>query len=718
MKFRLIPRFLSSLPFSKYGLKNFSLLFLCLFLPPLLIAKPQSKHSFNGISQSETLLATAEVDKYIETEIHKQGLKRNPPISDHVFVRRIYLDIAGRIPTYQETLDFLNSKNPKKRSDLIDHLLQSEAYVSNFFHFWADLLRLKTRHGRLPGMVSYIEWVKQSLRTNKAYDQLVRELITAEGYPWENPAVGYYLRDAGMPLDHMSNTAQVFLGTRMQCAQCHNHPFDKWTQKDYYHMAAYTYNVQTQRPIRDLDLFKSMQKELRKEMQKNRRINDKKNIRPTGAQRRALREAFTPLIAEAVETKRKLRLPKDYKYEDGKPKDLVQAKVPFGDSIMEQNTQSVRESYADWMVSPKNPRFTSVISNRLWKKVMGRGLFEPIDDLKDDTEPSHPQLMKYLNQLMVGYDYDMKQYLRILFNSRTYQSEVADAEPAKGKVYHFQGPLLRRMSAEQLWDSVLTLIVPDLDSRKGADPQVIQQASREKIFQKRVANLEKIDGTKLYGMIKKIGEIDTRFRETEKELRQKIQDVENQKEIQPLRRQLFKARRQRQQDINQLLAFDTAGMSSNDENSMMSQNSLRQEQRQKAKEDNPKWKPHSRNLVRASEIQSPAPAGHFLRQFGQADREVIDNSHQEASIPQVLSLLNGSYLYQVTNKNSLLSQNLAPIKNGKKKVDVVFLSFFSRPPTSEERELISNHVKENDQWTAYQNLISSLLNTQTFSFVE
>ena len=163
--------------------------------------------------------AVDKIDALIADDLKMADEERNPPIADEVFARRIYLDIAGRIPTYGELLRFLESKSSNKRSELIDELLGSEGYVSSNYNYWADILRVKSR-GRRTIMISYQDWIKDSLRENKPYDEFVRELITADGYVWDDPAVGYYLRDAGMPLDNMSNTAQVFLGTRMQCAQC------------------------------------------------------------------------------------------------------------------------------------------------------------------------------------------------------------------------------------------------------------------------------------------------------------------------------------------------------------------------------------------------------------------------------------------------------------------------------------------------------------------
>ena len=169
------------------------------------------------------------IDELVEANYKAKKIEPNAPVSDEVFVRRAYLDIIGRIPSMEEARAFLESGEAGKRTKLIDTLLGSEGYVSHWYNWWADILRVQTGLRDEAG-TAYAEWVKDSLRKNVPYDQFVKTLVTAEGFVWDNGAVGYYLRDAGMPLDNMSNTAQIFLGTRLVCAQCHNHPFDRWTQ--------------------------------------------------------------------------------------------------------------------------------------------------------------------------------------------------------------------------------------------------------------------------------------------------------------------------------------------------------------------------------------------------------------------------------------------------------------------------------------------------------
>lgn len=192
--------------------------------------------------------AALKIDTLLQRDWKKSGLQGNPELDDNTFVRRIYLDIIGRIPTTREVETFLASDVIDKRSKLIDQLLASEGYVQHIYNYWADVLRV-TSNGNQTGAITgsaYMNFVKESLRKNQPYDQFVRDMVAAQGKAWETGAIGYYMRDRGMPLDNMANTVRVFLGTRIECAQCHNHPFDKWSQMQFYQMAAFTYGIETQ----------------------------------------------------------------------------------------------------------------------------------------------------------------------------------------------------------------------------------------------------------------------------------------------------------------------------------------------------------------------------------------------------------------------------------------------------------------------------------------
>jgi hypothetical protein len=206
-----------------------------------------------SVVHAAVLPEAAKIDSLLAADWQKNGLQANPMASDDVLVRRLYLDIAGRIPSLQERQDFIASNDPQKRAKLIDQLLGSDGYTSHLFNYWADVLRLTDNtKGRITAE-AYEEWMKKELKANTPYDQLVKKLLTTEGGAWDSGSIGFYQRDENK-LDHLAYTVQVFLGTSIVCAQCHNHPFDKWTQKDYYGMAAFTYGMDTKGGANEIKL--------------------------------------------------------------------------------------------------------------------------------------------------------------------------------------------------------------------------------------------------------------------------------------------------------------------------------------------------------------------------------------------------------------------------------------------------------------------------------
>ena len=198
-----------------------------------------------AVEEFDKKAAANRIDKLIQAGLKKQKLKRTGKIDDHTFVRRAYLDIIGRIPTIEESENFLGSTYERKREQLITDLLESDGHVSHSYNFWADILRINNRLGGASSQAeaAYQLWIKKAIDENLPYNKMVHQLVASTGKIWDNGAVGYYIRDRGMPLDNMSNTVRIFLGTRLECAQCHNHPFDKWTQMDYFKMAAFSYGM-------------------------------------------------------------------------------------------------------------------------------------------------------------------------------------------------------------------------------------------------------------------------------------------------------------------------------------------------------------------------------------------------------------------------------------------------------------------------------------------
>ena len=216
------------------------------FLPLVFSLNGKVRLGQFSLSSKEVKQEAVAIDRILEKAHRKQKVQVPNDLDEGKLARRIYLSVAGRIPSYDETTAYLANENDDQKSMLIDSLLLSPAYDSQMFNWWADLLRLQSRMrggAQIGAGELYNHWVKEQVALNKPFDQVAHSLVTAEGYQWEDGAAGYYLRDAGMELDNMSNTTQLFLGTQMVCAQCHNHPFDKWTQQEYYKMAAFTYGV-------------------------------------------------------------------------------------------------------------------------------------------------------------------------------------------------------------------------------------------------------------------------------------------------------------------------------------------------------------------------------------------------------------------------------------------------------------------------------------------
>jgi len=588
---------------------------------------------------AQAMKSARQIDKLVAANYAEHKVEPMPRTTDEQFVRRIYLDIVGTIPSYRQTTSFLASTDPDKRTKLIDELLGSEGYASHFFNYWADILRYRDRLSEDVRGEPWRQWIKQSLASNKHYDEFVHEMLAAEGLIWENPATGYLQRDPGMPLDNVNNTIRIFLGTRIGCAQCHNHPFDKWTQKQFYQTAAFVFPTQTQTYGGDKRFWSE---------DPNKRLHDEyAAIEQEEEDRRQRSYQFDAHLRTNMKIVndnlgRKIQLPKDYAYSDAKPGDVVQPKTLFGGEVTLAPGESPRKAFAQWLTSKDNPRFAVTIANRLWKQVFGAGQIEPVDDMMDSTVAENPALMKFLEAEMKRLDFDMKEYLRILFNSETYQRQSFDHEVAIGTPYHFPGPMLRRMTAEQAWDSFLTL----------ARPEPGFQEIPATLYKEAVAvDLGKDTAERILASRDKVAALD--------QMRNKAQDK-------------YRAK----YDRNVLMA-------------------------------------------RASELPSPMPPNHFLRMFGQSDRELISASSTQGSVPQVLFMYNGPVTHMLLAEGSTIYNNIVKKKNVSDAVKVVFLSILNREPDAEELATAISQVRgEQVAAVAFGNVVWSLVNTREFMFVQ
>ena len=395
------------------------------------------------------------IDEIIAKDLMSKKVEMPMVASSFVFVRRAYLDIVGRIPTYKEAISFL--KRPD-RAKLIEDLQNSQGYTENMFNFYADLLRIKRKLSNNVDGDTYISWVKDEIKNNTPYDQFISKILTAEGNIWNNPEVGYFLRDEGMLLDNVSNTFQAFAGMNINCAQCHDHPFDDWTQMDYYNMTAFFTQLNSRGD-----------KENRKQFQRLRK--EAEELDKSGKQKGAInrigqfyRHGYQYTIVE--DKNKQLKLPHDYKYRDGEPGEVVKAETALGDRVKEKRKRAgLRNSFAVWLTSDSHPTFAANIVNRLWDRAFGFPLISNLnevalfDELKDS---SNSRLTEYLVGVMKEVNYDVKKFNSILYNTKFYQAKI-DTENK------FKGPVSRRMTSAQLWDSIVTLYQGDPDKWQPID---------------------------------------------------------------------------------------------------------------------------------------------------------------------------------------------------------------------------------------------------------
>ncbi len=662
------PRYGCSLP-----LLTFAIFYLAIFsVNSKADAKPWSAQDIQARSQ--------QIDAFILEKLTDKQVLPEPLVDEKTDLRRLYLDLIGRIPSIDEATAYLESTDPQKRNQLIQQLLTSEGHVSHEYNHWADLLRIKSRMRNLPGQ-PYIDWVRNAFRENMPYDQFVRQLINAKGYMWEDGATGFYFRDAGMELDHMANTFQVFLGTQVGCAQCHDHPYDNWTQKQYYQQAAYIYGVKT--------TDSKMNRRFRGLGNNNVRSDIDPELKATA------RRMVRPLRYRVFESKTALKLPDDYQYEDAKPKSKVSPHPMFGELVSDSSSESLRRAYSDWMTSPSNPRFSTVVANRYWKRMMGVGLIEPVDDMRDGAEPSHPELMKFLADTMVEIGFDLRIYQAILCGTETYQRAALKEEMDPLEPFLFQGRPLQRMRAEQIWDSVMALVVPDLDERPG-------NVRMDKNFE--IARF--LEGKPLDEILLAV--------EKEKSVEDSIRSTQN--KVTKMQRRLASLQKNKRKSPEQISKLRAELSKTRDSLDSIRSESMLSEVAP-ARSNDARWTGIPAQWVRASEIQSPAPEGHFLRAFGQSDRETIDNSNDEANVPQALMLLNGPIMGYLKSGRSELASALKNAESDEEKLDLLFMGFMTREPDTEEKEWLMSEWNQHGE--AYlQKVAWMLLNAREFSFIQ
>jgi len=383
-------------------------------------SQPLADDAFAGLAQHNF------VDKFIDDKLKQLAILPSPAAAEHTFLRRAYTDIIGRLPTPEETREYLSESESastgaaeasstdvviQRRGALVDRLLDRPEYVDHWSNQWADLLRPNPYRVGIKAVLNYDNWIREQFRSGVPYDEFVRRIVTARGSTWHNGAATLY-RDRRDPDEIATLVSQLFLGIRLDCAKCHHHPFEKWSQDDFYSFAGYFAQVG------------------RKGVGLSPPISGGEEIvfhSGSGAVKH-------PVTGETLA-----------------PRPL------FGEGGDPAESQDPREALAAWMTSAENDYFAKVQVNRIWAAMMGRGLVEPVDDLRSTNPPTHPELFDALAEHFRSAGYDTKALIRTIALSRAYATDSSANETNVGDRLNYSRHYRVPLRAETLLDAIADL---------------------------------------------------------------------------------------------------------------------------------------------------------------------------------------------------------------------------------------------------------------------
>ncbi len=599
--------------------------------------------------------AALEIDQFIASFYRNNKLPVPEVTDDATFLRRAFLVSIGRVPTAEEALPFLEIEDATKREALVNYLLQSPGFSSHMSNWAFDLLRITdNRVGGTGNNEPYRNWVRNAMADNMPWDDFTNRLIASTGDGWdpETAAVGYYTRDRGMPLDNLSNTMRVFLGARMECAQCHDDPFGDTERHDFYELAAFTHGQSTLKQQQMKPIWDEYREDQRK----------------YATEYRLAQVLWDRVYGMSLsgDGSGKINLPNDYQYRDAAPGALIGARTPCGRTVRmseQREDNDGRKQLADWMIQQTDNQFATVIANRMWKRVMGKGVYEPVDIFIPNKDTHYPALIGYLGKLMVDLDYDLRAFQNVLLMTRTFQFATNPKSSTVEAGDDFHGRKIERLSSEQIWDSLITLAAgdPDKQPRRTLDDRIY------------LGNTPVLVGKK-----------------TMTQLSKEVLALDSNTEVRAY--------------FDNLLA-EVKGASRNDgAGDSMMMGAVRT-YRKDAK-------------VRASELPSPAPRDHFLYLFGSSDREVVDGSSREPNVGQVLSLMNGFVQRElVGNASAHLYQSLKDASSDKDKIRRLYVAILTRPPTEDEMAWMLDEVKNQGE-EGYRNIVAALVMSSEFLFLQ
>ncbi len=616
--------------------------------------------------------APQHIDVLIADAAKSKNLTPLPICDDPAFLRRATLDLIGRIPTYDEYQLFFKDPAPQRRENLLQRLLNSPAFVDRWSVFFGEMLNVRSREEYGRGLDLFI---RKSLADKKPYDQMAREMISAAGSTKGAQPAGFLLAENGDPFQLAAKTTHVFLGTRISCAQCHNHPFDTWKRRQFYGVAAYfgktrLYfpNDQANAPVVTDD-----QNNVVHWPPNNKKappldpawpfpVESKTNLQEVLDRRNAKLEARTAdeilVDRSPASSSSPLRKDNDFAYLDS-------ARDTMEDAAEKIRLAPTRDKLAELVTSAQNRLFAETFANRLWAELLGRGIVNPVDDFRADNPPSNPALLKFLGEEFVASDYDIRAVLHTIMLTQTYQRIHASADSPNRKLLeeNFCAAPLRRMFAEQVYDSIVVAghltrpkHRPGQNLRQVSETLVIAREKNPPAPEKPVAPqpAEKMTPTEKAPAENADAEIDDLLSNPEEKVKM-LAGVEM------------------LADPQEVLKPTTP-------------------ERRPAKDYTYEYKRITRvydfnpSFSTAFEIRAPAPPEHFLRQFGQSPRQLLgDQRDQQPALRQALILMNGDLANEAARLGELeplfrllAEENLQPA------IRRIYIDILTREPTAAE----------------------------------
>jgi hypothetical protein len=650
-----------------------------------------------------------ELEQFIvrESQAAREKIKPMSVVGDSVFLRRVYVDLIGRIPTEGEVREFGTWSAANRRAKLIDQLLADDRFADRWTIFYADMLRLRSQAS---GGAALIAYVHNAVQSGLPYDELVRRLIQTNGKAGRIPEAGFILGDDADPLAMASVTSQVFLGVRIGCAQCHDHPFDVWTRRDFYDMAAFygktrRYESQLTKVVYATE---TTQTSILWPPEGVGPASERKPVTarfPFGL----LETKTKPAYVKRLETVRAAKIAAARVVDKGPSvADLLEstsekvAKATTGKLAEELATaeakrdirkidvqaglyqpSELREQLAKSVTDPRNQYFSRTLVNRVWKTLVGRGFVEPVDDLRDDNPPALPKTLDYLAEEFVASDYDLRTLVRLIVTSDAYQRAHAPSDIDEPTRVLMETQLLatpvRRMHAESLYDSIVTaghlfepkhspgknektvrtvVRVPKNSSKPGALAGALNLAPQKGKVMTAMARDDSAEPSEGGYALEQAIELD--FNSL---LKDQGDDEVALDEMKAMSKEEIEAQRMMQQ--------------------RMARNSMEYDEKvvERIVDDNPVFNTSLR-------MQSPAPEGHFLRVFGQPNRSDLgDLRDDSASMRQALMMLNGRITHEAARVGDL--EPMYPLLAGKtanvdKAVQLAYAEILTRVPTAQE----------------------------------